>query len=229
MARLRLTPLLPTLACILSSCAATKVPGPSQVRSGWHGQFGAERVGVYLVMGRDPYTVAEFETLSQADVALRDLDPAIHWTSVDSGNRAVRNLGGWDLDSLGDLLRADPAVWSGAHVGMEPVVRTGEPSLAPATRAALVRVGKAMGLDLLVALRPGGSRNAKDSLDSFEDPAWFGVFDLSDGVQLYSLEVPTRGSRSAARSAETDWAARIWSSFEDGIRQIRTRPVRTGS
>jgi hypothetical protein len=221
--------LFPTLACILSSCAATRVPGPSQVRPGWDGRFGEKRVGVYLVMGRGPYTIAEFESMSQADAALRRLDPEIHWASVDSGNRAVRNLGGWDLDSLGDLLRADPAVWSGAHSGMEPVLRSGEPSLLPATKAALVRVGKAMGLDLLIALRPGGSRNAKDSLDRFEDPAWFGVFDLSDGAQLYSLEVPIRGSRSAARSAETDWAARIWSSFEDGIRQIRHRPVPKGS
>lgn len=228
MASRRSSWLLPTFACILSSCAATRVPGPAQVRPGWNGRFGTARVGVYLVMGRGPYTVAEFETLSQADVALRDLDPGIHWTSVDSGNRAVRDLGGWDLDSLGDLLRSDPSVWSGAHVGMEPVVRTGEPSLLPATREGLVKVGKAMGLDLLIALRPGGNRNAKDSLDSFEDPAWFGIFDLSDGSQLYSLEVPTKGSRSAARSAETDWAARIWSSFEDGIRQIRNRPVRTG-
>jgi len=220
---------LPVAACIISSCAATRVPGPSQVRPGWDGKFGGKRVGVYLVMGRGPYTVAEFETLSQADVALRDLDSAIHWTSVDSGNPAVRNLGGWDLDSLGDLLGADPAVWSGAHAGMEAALRPGEPSLLPATKAGLVRVGKAMGVDLLIALRPGGSRNAKDSLDSFEDPAWFGVYDLSDGSQLYSLEVPIRGSRSASRSAETDWAAGIWSAFEDGIRQVRRHPARQGS
>lgn len=80
-----------------------------------------------------------------------------------------------------------------------------------------------MGVQLLVALRPGGARNAKDSLDAFEDPAWFGVYDLTTSEQLYSLAVPVKGAKSASRSAETDWARETWAAFEKGILEVRRR------
>jgi len=67
------------LAC---SCAGTRPPGPSQVRPGWDGAFADRKIGVYLAMGRTTYTVAEFETLAQADEILHELDPGIRWSSI---------------------------------------------------------------------------------------------------------------------------------------------------
>lgn len=209
---------------LLVSCAGTRAPGPSQVREGWDGAFSGRKIGVYLAMGRTTYTVAEFETLAQADEILHELDPGVRWSSIDSGNRSIRNLGGWDLDSLGDRLLSDSAVWSGTRGGGAPSMKMANPDLAPSTAADLERVGKAFGVDLLIVLRPGGNRNAKDSAADFRSPAWFGVFDASNGSQLYSLDIPSTGTRSAARSAETDWARQVWKSFETGIRQIRDLP-----
>ena len=224
---------LPTWACLgssllFASCAGTGPPGPSQVRRGWDGAFAGRSVGLYLAMGRTTYTVAEFETLSQADEILHELDPGIRWNSVDSGNRSVKNLDGWDLDSLGDRLLSDSAVGGSMRSAGTPVLEFADPSLAPSTKAALERVGKAFGVDLLIVLRPGGNRNAKDSAADFRSSAWMGVFDPAAGALLYSLDIPTTGVRSSARSAETDWARRIWKSFEAGILQVRSLPRAAG-
>ena len=211
-----------SLLGLLSSCAGTRPPGPSQVQPGWDGAFAGHKVGLYLAMGRTTYTVAQFET--QADEILHELDPGIRWSSIDSGNRKVQDLGGWDLDSLGDRILSDSAVWSVTREGTTPSLKIASPTLAPSTGAALERVGKAFGVDLLIILRPGGNRNAKDSATDFRSPAWFGVFDANTGAQLYSLDIPSTGSRSAARSAETDWARQVWKAFETGILQIRSLP-----
>ena len=205
----------------LWGCAAT-VPGPSQVQEGWDGQLGAGKVGLYILMPRAPYTVAQFECLSQADDALKSLDPGIRWTSVDSGSKGVRQLGGWDLDSLGDLLLADSAVWRLTGANRKPRVWEGTPSLSEATRTGLVRTCRAFGVAQLVVVKPGGSRNAKDSAKSFRDPVWFGVFDSSQGSQHYSLSVPLEGARSTSRSAEADWARQAWKTFVEGVLAIRS-------
>lgn len=205
-------------------CAGTLPPGPSQVRQGWDGAFSGRKVGVYLAMGRSTYTVAQFETLAQADEILRELDPDIRWNTIDSGNRLVKDLGGWDLDSLGDRILSDSSIRSISREGASPSLKIADPALSPATEAALERVGRTFGVDLLIVLRPGGNRNAKDSAADFRSPAWFGVYDAAAGTQLYSLDVPTTGTRSSARSAETDWARQVWKSFETGIRQIRSLP-----
>lgn len=176
---------------------------------------------MYILMPRGPYTVAQFECLSQADDALKGLDPAIRWTSVDSGSRSVRNLGGWDLDSLGDLLLADSAVWRPTAAGRKPQLREGAPSLSRTTREGIVRTCRAFGTAQLLVIKPGGSRNAKDSAKAFRDPVWFGVFDSSTGSQRYSLAVPLEGARSEARSAEADWARQAWKAFVDGVRSVR--------
>jgi|ERR1035437_5322375 hypothetical protein len=213
-----------SLLGMLTGCVGTLPPGPSQVREGWDGAFAGRKIGVYLAMGRTTYTVAQFETLAQADEILHELDPSIRWSSIDSGNRLVQHLGGWDLDSLGDQILSDSAAWSGTRGMNAPSLKIASPALAPSTKASLELVGKTFGVDLLIVLRPGGNRNAKDSAADFRSPAWFGVFDAKDGSDLYSLDVPSTGTRSAARSAETDWARQVWKAFETGIRQIRDLP-----
>jgi hypothetical protein len=211
----------PLCIAFVAGCAGSLPPGPSQVGQGWKGDLVGHRVGFYLEMGRKTYTVAEFEAVAQADDALRELEPGIKWVSVDSGNRDVGKLGGWDLDSLGDLLGTDTAILSAAPSGKPPSLDVRDPAVSGPTREALARVGKAFGVDLLIVLKPGGGRNAKDSLEAFKDPAWFGVFDAAKGSLLYSLDVPSSGAKSAARSAETDWARQAWKSFATGVRALR--------
>lgn len=213
---------LSLLVVILLGGCAGRAPGPSQVHSRWNGEFQGRKLGIYFLMERGPYTVAEFECLSQADEALKQLDPGIRWVSVDSGHRGISRLGGWDLDSLGDLMRMDSSIWSGTSGGRKPELVIGAPNLSVATKVGLQRVRDAFGLDLVIAFRPGGSKNKKDSLDLFADPAWFGVFDLENQTQVYSLDVPVKGSRSTSRSAETDWARTAWTTFIGGIREVRS-------
>ncbi|HNY31101.1 MAG TPA: hypothetical protein PKO15_09450 [Fibrobacteria bacterium] len=207
---------------LLSSCAAKRPNGPAEVRPDWNGRF-SKPVGLYLVAARGPFTIAQFEAVSLAGQTLERLEPGLKWVTIDSGNHRVKRLGGWDLDSLTDLLVADSAVWMGARSADSLSLQMREPRLSEATKAALRRVGEAMDVQILVALRPGGARNQRDSLDSFEDPAWFGVYDLTTAQQLYSLAVPVKGSKSASRSAETDWARETWSAFEKGIGEVRRR------
>ncbi|MBK9576377.1 MAG: hypothetical protein IPO40_04820 [Fibrobacteres bacterium] len=211
------------VAASLSGCASARPAGPAQVQPGWSGAFAGKTVGLYLVAARGPYTIAQFEAVSLAGPALERLEPGLRWVSVDSGNHKVKRLGGWDLDSLTDLLIADSAVWVGSQSSDSQVLRTREPRLSEATRTALKRIGAAMDVQMLIALRPGGARNAKDSLDAFEDPAWFGIYDLSSANQVYSLMVPVKGARSASRSAETDWAREVWVAFEKGILEVRRK------
>jgi len=206
----------------LVGCAST-VPGPSQAAPHWDGALGGKRLGVYLMTPRGPFTVAQFECLSQADDVLKDINPALRWTQVDSSSKGVRQLGGWDLDSLGEILLADSAVWRAAPSGGVPALSRSTPALGTATRDALLRVGKAYEVDQILVLRPGLSRNAKDSAKSFRESAWFGLFDPSSGAQLYSLSVPLEGSRSASRSAEADWAREAWKAFARGVKGVRSR------
>lgn len=211
------------VAVTLSGCASARPAGPAQMKPGWNGTFGGKPVGLYLIAPRGPYTIAQFEAVSLAGPALERLEPGLKWVSVDSGNHKVKRLGGWDLDSLTDLLIADSAVWIGSQSSDSQVLRAREPRLSEGTRTALKRIGVAMDVQMLITLRPGGARNAKDSLDAFEDPAWFGIYDLSTADQLYSLMVPVKGARSASRSAETDWAREVWIALEKGIQEVRHR------
>lgn len=209
------------IALGLTSCSSSRPAGPAQVQPGWNGVFGGKAVGLYLVVPRGPFTIAQFEALSLAGPALERLEPGVRWTSIDSGNHKVKRLGGWDLDSLTDLLIRDSAVWMGSRLTDSQVLRAREPRLSEATQAALLRIATAMDVEILVALRPGGAKNPKDSLEAFEDPAWFGIYDLSSAKQMYSLIVPVKGARSSSRSAETDWAREAWMSFEKGILEVR--------
>lgn len=206
---------------LLVSCAGSPPPGPRRVDPGWPGVFGAKPVGLYLVAPRGPYTIAQFEAVSLAGPAFEQLEPGIRWTTIDSGNHKVKKLGGWDLDSLTDLLVQDSAVWKGSLATDSQILRRASAPLSEPTKAALRRVGMAMEVEILVALRPGGAKNPKDSLDSFEDPAWFGIFDLATGEQLYSLLVPVKGSRNSSASAESDWAREAWVRFDQGVREVR--------
>lgn len=205
--------------CFLALCGcASTVPGNLRVGSGWDGNLSGRLLGVYLMTDRKPFTVAQFECLSQGDEVLKDLDPGIRWTQVDSGSKGVRALGGWDLDSLGDLLAADSGLWAGG----------GGAATAPSgtLRSALSRVGTAYGTELLLVVRPGAERNARDSGEQFRDRVWFGLFSTASGERLLSVSGPVQGSRSGSRSAESDWAREAWRTFAKAVRAARRSAVR---
>jgi hypothetical protein len=176
-------------------------------------------LGVYLAAAPGEYTQAGFETMSRADEALKGLAPRIKWTWIDSSLPATEKLAGWDLDSLALALRGDVALQGRAGSGMTRTTA----ALAPATRAALLKIGATYGQDCLIAVRPGGRRAEKDSTKLFEDQAWFGLFDLRTGELLYSLQAPTQGKQSAAASAESDWARGIWAEFRSAVETLPRR------
>lgn len=205
---------------VLAGCAARAPKGAETVDPKWSGAIDSSiRLGVYLASPPGGYSQAGFETMSRAEETMKVLRPGIRWTWVDSSHPGTDALNGWDLDSLSILVRGDKALEGRGGSGM----RKASAELAPATREALSRVGKAYGQDLLVVLRPGGARADKDSSKLFQDQAWFGVFDLSQGVLLYSLEAPSEGKQSAAASAESDWARSVWEEFRKALENLPKR------
>jgi hypothetical protein len=208
------------VALVLAGCAARAPKGAETVAPGWGGVIDSTmRLGVYLAALPGEYTQAGFETMSRAEEALKALDPRIKWTWIDSSLAGTDSLKGWDLDSLAWAIRNDDALKDRSGGGMK---RDSVP-LAPATRAALRKVGGAYAQDYLIAIRPGGHRAEKDSTKLFQDQAWFGVFDLQAGKLLYSLQAPTEGKQSAAASAESDWARGIWGEFRAAIQSLPRR------
>ncbi len=211
---------LSALAVVATGCAARAPKGAETVDPKWSGAIDSTiRLGVYLASPPGGYSQAGFETMSRAEETMKVLRPGIRWTWVDSSHPGTEALKGWDLDSLSNLMRTDKALEGRGGSGMQKAVA----DLAPATRAALLRVGKAYEQDLLIVLRHGGARAEKDSSKLFQDQAWFGVFDLSQGALLYSLEAPSEGKQSAAASAESDWARSVWDEFRKALENLPKR------
>ncbi len=205
---------------VVAGCAARAPKGAETVDPKWSGAIDSTiRLGVYLASPPGGYSQAGFETMARAEEAMKALRPGIRWAWIDSSHPGTEALKGWDLDSLSALMRTDKALEGRGGSGMRKRVA----ALAPATREALVRVGKAYAQDLLVVLRPGGARADKDSSKLFQDQAWFGVFDLGEGTLLYSLEAPSEGKQSAAASAESDWARSVWDEFRKALDNLPKR------
>lgn len=122
----------------------------------WNGILDSTvNLGVMLVVRPGVYTRAGFEALASTDEILRPVVPGLRWTPVDSSHPLLDNLRGWDLDSLPLLLLADSMVWKlpYANYGEHLVLR--QAKLSETTRSALRKVGAAMDLQMLIALRPG--------------------------------------------------------------------------
>lgn len=205
---------------VVAGCAARAPKGAETVDPKWNGAIDSTiRLGVYLASPPGGYSQAGFETMSRAEEAMKALRPGIRWAWIDSSHPGTEALKGWDLDSLSALMRTDKALEGRGGSG----IRKNVAPLAPTTREALVRVGKAYAQDLLVVLRPGGARADKDSSKLFQDQAWFGVFDLREGTLLYSLEAPSEGKQSAAASAESDWARSVWDEFRKALDNLPKR------
>ena len=206
--------------CALVGCAAHAPKGAETVAPGWSGTFDSTvRLGIYLAAAPGEYTQAGFETMSRAEEAMKAWNPRIKWAWIDSSLAGTDSLGGWDLDSLAFAIRHDQSLKGRDGKGL----RRDSAALAPATRAALRRVGAAYHQDVLIAVRPGGHRAEKDSTKIFQDQAWFGVFDLREGQLLYTLQAPTEGKQSAASSAESDWARGIWEEFRGAMESLPKR------
>lgn len=127
-----------------------------QMDPAWNGALDSTvNLGVMLVVRPGVYTRSGFEALASTDEVLRPVVPGLRWTSVDSSHPLLDNLRGWDLDSLSLLLLADSMVWKLPYpnYGEQLVLR--QAKLSETTRLALRKVGAAMGLQMLVALRPG--------------------------------------------------------------------------
>lgn len=153
--------LIVLVAVVLSSCAGGSrgVAEPrfaEQMDPSWDGILDStENVGVMLVVRPGVYTRAGFEALASTDDALRPVVPGLRWTSVDSSHPLLDNLRGWDLDSLPMLLLADSMVWKLPYVNYGENLVLRQAQLSETTRHALRKVGAAMGLQVLIALRPG--------------------------------------------------------------------------
>lgn len=208
------------MLCMLAGCAARAPKGAEVVRPDWNGMIDSSiRLGVYLATEPGAYSQAGFETMSRAEEAMKALRPGIKWAWIDSSHPGTAQLNGWDLDSLSAVIRTDKALLDRAGTGMEKVAL----ALAPSTRSALAKVGKAYGQDLLVAIRPGGFRAEKDSSKLFQDRAWIGVFDLREGTILYALQAPSEGKQSVEASAESDWARSVWEEFRKALENLPAR------
>lgn len=148
-------------AALLSSCAGGSRGSAAprfaeQMDPAWNGILDSTvNLGVMLVARPGVYTRSGFEALASTDEVLRPVVPGLRWTSVDSSHPLLDNLRGWDLDSLSLLLLADSMVWKLPYpnYGEQLVLR--QAKLSESTRFALRKVGAAMGLQMLVALRPG--------------------------------------------------------------------------
>ncbi len=210
------------------------------------------QIGVLLVEPPGVYSRAGFEALASTDDVLRPVVPGLRWTSIDSSHPLLANLKGWDLDSLSLTLLADSMVWKlpYAQYGEELVLR--QAALAEPTRGVLRRVGAALGVQTLIALRMGERTPvvvapAKplsaaeqerrkvaaasgqvlsavgDSSKSHQDAIWFGVFDMRSGALWYSRDFQAAGAMSSTSSAEGAWARSGWQSFATALKALPGR------
>jgi len=151
---------------VLCSCAgSSRTEAPrfaEQMDPAWNGILDSTtNIGVLLVERPGLYTRAGFEALASTDEVLRPLVPGLHWTPIDSSHPLLPNLRGWDLDSLSLGLLADSMVWTipWAHYGDDLVLRKAK--LSDGTRRSLRKVGSALGIQVLIALRPGDVKPGK--------------------------------------------------------------------
>jgi len=250
--------LLPAaIAVLLVSCAGTAPSGgprfAEQMDPTWTGVLDSSmQIGVLLVEQPGVYTRAGFEALASTDDALRPVVPGLRWTSVDSSHPMLANLKGWDLDSLAISLLADSMVWKLPYTqyGEELVLRRA--NLSEPTRTTLRKLGSALGLQTLIALRMGEKAPvvssaskpvsaaeqerrraaaasgqvlsaAGDSSKSHDDAVWFGVFDLRSGSLWYSRDFQAAGAMSSTTSAEGAWARSAWESFASALKELPAR------
>lgn len=157
MNRAKLLLALPFLvACAGGPGAGSKVRFAEQMDPAWSGVLDSTmRIGILLVSRPGVYSRAGFEALASTDDALRPVVPGLKWTPVDSSHPMLGSLRGWDLDSLSLQLLADSMVWKlpYANYGDQIVLRRA--GLDESTRAVLRKVGSGLGIDVLIALRPG--------------------------------------------------------------------------
>lgn len=213
------------VGCVVG-CATRAPKGAEVVAPRWNGTIDSTiRLGVYLASPPGEYSQAGFETMSRAEEAMKSLRPGMRWTWIDSSHPGTGSLNGWDLDSLSILVRSDSALKDRSGSGMKREIV----EASTTTQAALRRVGKAYGQDLIVVLRTGGARAEKDSSKLFQDQAWFGIFDCSDGALLYSLQAPSEGKQSASASAESDWARSVWDEFRNALEGLPARLRKSGT
>jgi len=164
MHRVHLLLALPLLvACAGGPGSGSAARYSEQMDPAWSGVLDSTmNIGVLLVSRPGVYSRAGFEALASTDEVLRPLVPGLRWTPVDSSHPALGSLRGWDLDSLSLQLLADSMVWKlpYANYGEQIVLR--KAGLSEATRATLRKVGTALGVQVLIALRPGDVVPAKD-------------------------------------------------------------------
>lgn len=148
-------------AALLTSCAGGSRGSAAprfaeQMDPTWNGVLDSTmNLGVMLVARPGVYTRSGFEALASTDEVLRPVVPGLRWTSVDSSHPLLDNLRGWDLDSLSLALLADSMVWKMPYPNYNEQLVLRQARLSEPTRLALRRVGAAMGLQMLIALRPG--------------------------------------------------------------------------
>lgn len=201
---------------------------PEQMAPGWDGSFPEQaRVGLALLSPPGAYSVAQFELVAEGAEAMPALVGKRVWSLVDSGNPMLPALRGMDLDSLALGLMSDPAVWSFPPRTLDPGLVVREARLDERSRSLLRRTGAGFGLTHLVAVRTGGFRAAADSAESFDDGAWFGIFDLASGSLLYARAVEGQGERSGDRSAEHEWAHQAWTGFVQALQALPRRRAET--
>lgn len=148
-------PFLALVACAGSS-RSTAPRFSEQMDPAWNGVLDSTmNIGVLLVSRPGVYSRAGFEALSSTDEVLRPVVPGLRWTPIDSSHPALGSLRGWDLDSLSLQLLADSMVWKlpYANYGEQIVLR--KAGLSVETQAALRKVGAALGVQTMIALRPG--------------------------------------------------------------------------
>lgn len=246
-------PLMALVACAGSS-RSTAPRFSEQMDPAWSGVLDSTmNIGVLLVSRPGVYSRAGFEALSSTDEVLRPVVPGLRWTPIDSSHPALGSLRGWDLDSLSLLLLADSMVWKlpYANYGEQLVLR--KAGISVETQAALRKVGAALGVRTMIALRPGdvvpgaGAKPVEkkreedatkaraaaaagevaaavgDSSKAVEDAIWFGVFDMRTGCLWYSRDFHASGARSAELSAEGAWARAAWEAFASALRDLPAR------
>lgn len=242
----------------LVSCAggagkASKPRFAEQMDPAWKGVLDSTMsIGVLLVSRPGVYSRADFEALASTDDVLRPVVPGLRWTTVDSSHPMLGSLRGWDLDSLSLRLLADSMVWKLPYVNYGDQIVLRQAGLAETTRSTLRKVGAALGIDVLIALRsgdvapgevvatpakpksdPASARAAAasgvvesavgDSSKAVADAMWFGVFDLKSGSLWYSRDYHVTGSRSATVSAEGAWARAAWDGFAASLKELPQR------
>lgn len=148
---------LPLLvSCAGGSSSAPKPRFSEQMDPAWSGTLDSTmRIGVLLVSRPGVYSRAGFEALASTDDILKPVVPGLRWSPVDSSHPLLGSLRGWDLDSLSLSLLSDSMVWKMPYPRYGESIVLRKAGLAEPTRAALRKVGSALGMDVLIALRPG--------------------------------------------------------------------------